>query len=77
MKPDESSIEDQISRLPDRERTRLALRLLENLEPGRDEKNVDVLWLDEAERRLKRYDEGLVEARDAEEAISEVERQLK
>jgi hypothetical protein len=40
MKPDESSIEDQISRLPDRERARLALRLLESLEPGGDE-NVD------------------------------------
>jgi hypothetical protein len=35
------------------------------------------LWLDEAERRLKRCDEGLTEARDAKEAISEIERQLK
>lgn len=76
MKPEDSSIEDQISRLPDEERARLALKLLESLEPGEDE-DVDALWLDEAERRLKRYDEGASEGRDAEEVISEIERQLK
>ncbi|MEX0706389.1 MAG: addiction module protein [Woeseia sp.] len=76
MKPEDSSIEDQISRLPDEERARLALKLLESLEPGEDE-DVDALWLDEAERRLKRYDEGVSEGRDAEEVISEIERQLK
>ena len=57
MKSDQSTLEDQISRLPDRERARLALRLLESLEPGSDE-NVDELWLDEAERRLGDYDKG-------------------
>ena len=76
MKPDQSSLEDQISRLPNRERARLALRLLESLEPGSDE-SVDDLWLDEAERRLENYDKGLTDARDAEEAIAEIERQLK
>ena len=76
MKPDRSSLEDQISRLSDRERARLALRLLESLEPGSDE-NVDDLWLDEAERRLESYDKGLTDARDAEEAIAEIEHQLK
>ncbi|MDZ7768074.1 MAG: addiction module protein [Woeseiaceae bacterium] len=76
MKPEDSSIEDQISRLPDEERARLALKLLESLEPGEDE-DVDALWLDEAERRLKLYDEGASEGRDAEEVISEIERQLK
>lgn len=76
MKPDQSSLEDQISRLPDRERARLALRLLESLEPGSDD-GVDDLWLDEAERRLQNYDKGLTDARDAEEAIVEIERQLR
>jgi putative addiction module component (TIGR02574 family) len=75
MKADDSSIEDQISRLPDEERARLALKLLESLEPGQDE-DVDELWLDEAERRLNRYDEGTSEARDADEVISEIERQF-
>lgn len=76
MKPDQSSLEDQVSRLPDRERARLALRILESLEPGSDE-NVDDLWLDEAERRLESYDRGLTDARDAEEAIAEIEHQIK
>ena len=76
MKPDRPSLEDQISRLPDRERARLALRLLESLEPGSDE-DTDDLWLEEAERRLEDYDKGLTDARDAEEAIAEIERQLK
>jgi putative addiction module component (TIGR02574 family) len=76
MKADDSSIEDQISRLPDEERARLALKLLESLEPGQDE-DVDELWLDEAERRLNRYDEGTSEARDADEVISEIERQFR
>ena len=76
MKPDTASLEEQAAQLPHRERARLALWLLESLEPGADE-NVDELWLDEAERRLRRYDEGAHQARDAEEAISEIERQLK
>jgi putative addiction module component (TIGR02574 family) len=76
MKSDVSSIEDQISRLPNRERARLALKLLESLEPGQDE-DVDELWLDEAERRLAKHDSGLSEARDVEEAISGIERRLK
>lgn len=75
MKPDQSSLEDQISRLSDRERARLALRLLESLEPGSDD-SADDLWLDEAERRLRNYDKGLTAARDAEEAIAEIEREL-
>lgn len=76
MKLDKADIEDQASRLSHRERARLALKLIESLEPGRDE-DVDALWLDEAERRLARYDAGATQARDAEETISEIEAQLK
>jgi hypothetical protein len=50
--------------------------MIESLEPGVDE-DVDTLWLDEAERRLERYDRGHSEARDAEEAIADAERNLK
>jgi hypothetical protein len=50
--------------------------LIESLEPGKDE-DVAELWLDEAERRLKDYDEGAAEARDAEEALSEIQSRLK
>lgn len=76
MKSDRPSVEEQAARLPHRERARLALRLIESLEPGHDE-DVDELWLNEAERRLGAYDSSTTHARDAEEAISEIERQLK
>ena len=50
MKP-ENNLEDQVIGLPHRDRARIALKLIESLEPGRDE-DVSELWLDEAERRL-------------------------
>ena len=76
MKRDQASVEEQAAQLPHRERARLALRLIESLEPGHDE-DVDELWLSEAERRLREYDRGATQARDADEAVSEIERQLK
>jgi hypothetical protein len=75
MKPDEQSIEDQAAQLPHRDRARLALRLIASLDPGQDE-DVDELWLDEAEQRLNGYDEGVMRAEHAEEAISDIERDL-
>ena len=63
-------------RLPHRERAKLALRLIESLDPGEDE-DVSEIWLAEAERRLKACDEGTIEARDIDEALSEVEQRLK
>jgi hypothetical protein len=76
MKRDHASVEEEAAQLPHRERARLALRLIESLEPGHDE-DVDELWLNEAERRLREYDRGTTQARDTDEAISEIERQLK
>lgn len=75
MKRDEQSVEEQAARLSHRDRARLALRLIESLEPGQDE-DVDGLWLDEAEQRLRKYDQGATQARNAEDAIADVERQL-
>jgi hypothetical protein len=75
MKRDDQSLEEQAARLSHRDRARLALRLIESLEPGQDE-DVDRLWLDEAELRLRKHDQGATQARDAEDAIAEIERQL-
>lgn len=75
MKRDEMGVEEQAVRLSHRDRARLALRLIESLDPGQDE-DVDGLWLDEAEQRLRRYDQGATQARDAEDAIADIERQL-
>ena len=76
MKRDEISVEEQAARLSHRDRARLALRLIESLEPGQDE-DVDGLWLEEAEQRLRKHDQGATQARDAEAAIADIERQLK
>ena len=75
MKP-ENNLEDQVIRLPHRDRARIALMLIESLEPGQDE-DASELWLNEAERRLAAYDAGETSARDADEVFSEVEQQLK
>ena len=74
MKPD-NDLEDQVIHLPHRERARIALKLIESLDPGKDE-DVSSLWLDEAEQRLAEFDAGKTDARDADEVFSEVERQL-
>ena len=70
------SLEDEVAKLPHRDRARIALKLIESLEPGRDE-DVSELWLDEAERRLAAYDAGDMGVRDADEVFSEVEPQIK
>lgn len=76
MGSDPTMIEKDAIRLSHRERARLALRLIESLDPGKDE-DVEELWLTEAERRLKAYDEGTASARDIDDALSEIEKQLK
>jgi putative addiction module component (TIGR02574 family) len=76
MGSDPTAIESDAIRLPHRERARLALRLIESLDPGKDE-DVDELWLAEAERRLRQYDEGKADARDIDDALSEIEQQLR
>ncbi len=76
MKTPANSIENQIAQLPHRERARLALALIESLDPGKDEDAADH-WLDEAEHRLEKYDQGATDAMDVDEALAEIERQLK
>ena len=50
MKSSDTNLEDQVIRLPHRDRARIALALIDSLDPGKDE-DVTELWLDEAERR--------------------------
>ena len=70
------TIEKDAAKLSHRERARLALRLIESLDPGKDE-DVDEVWLAEAERRLRDYDSGKTKARNANDALEEIEQQLK
>jgi hypothetical protein len=76
MRSDPTTIENDAIQLTHRERARLALRLIESLDPGNDE-DVDDVWLTEAKRRLKEYDEGTASARDIDDALSEIEKQLR
>ena len=76
MGSDPKAIEKDAGKLSHRERARLALRLIESLDPGKEE-DVDELWLSEAERRLKEYDSGKTKARNVDDVLAEIEQQLK
>lgn len=69
------NIEKQAQMLEPSERARLALRLIESLDPGTDE-DTEELWLDEAERRISEFDAGNTEARPVDEVIAEIEQKL-
>lgn len=75
MTSESRKIEEKAQELPAKERARLALRLIESLDPGEDE-DVEELWLDEAERRLADYDAGKIKSRPADEVFSEIEKKL-
>ena len=61
--------------LPQKDRARIAMKLIESLDPGADEE-AEAFWLEEAESRLADYDAGTVGARPVEEVISEIRTKL-
>lgn len=69
-------IEEQAKRLPQKDRARLALSLIESLDPGTDE-DAEALWLDEADKRLKSYDAGETQSRPFDDVIAEIKTGLK
>lgn len=73
MKRINPDIENQAIGLPQEDRARLALALIESLDQGKDE-DVAELWLDESERRLAAYDAGASPCREAEASLLEIER---
>ncbi|MCH8135145.1 MAG: addiction module protein [Proteobacteria bacterium] len=72
MKAELASVEDQARNLTADERARLALKLIESLDPGEDE-DAKELWLDEAQRRLADHDSRETVARPADDVLSEIE----
>ena len=70
------NLEDQVKKLPLKDRARLALSLIESLDPGTDE-DAEALWLDEAEKRLKAYDAGKTESHRVKDVIAEIKSGLK
>ncbi len=65
------NLEEQVKRLPQKDRARLAMRLIESLDPGTDE-DAEALWLDEAEIRLRAYDAGKTQSRPVNDVIAEI-----
>jgi putative addiction module component (TIGR02574 family) len=76
MSSSNRDIEEQAKRLPQKDRARLALSLIESLDPGTDE-DAEALWLDEAEKRLKAYDAGETQSRAVNEVVAEIKSGLK
>jgi putative addiction module component (TIGR02574 family) len=70
-----SEIEKELSELPAEERAKLALALIESLEPE-GEGDVAEAWRIEAERRYQEFLDGKVQAIPAEEVFARVRRRL-
>jgi putative addiction module component (TIGR02574 family) len=76
MSSSNRDIEKEAKSLPQKERARLALSLIESLDPGLDE-DAEALWLEEADIRLKAYDAGETQSRPVDEVIAEIKSGLK
>ncbi len=70
-----AEIEEELLRLPERDRAALAEHLLLSLVPGEDV-DAENEWLEEAERRYQAYRDGKIRARPAREAIEEARKKL-
>jgi putative addiction module component (TIGR02574 family) len=76
MSSSNRDIEEQAKRLPQKDRARLAMSLIESLDPGTDE-DAESLWLNEAEKRLQNYDAGKTQSRPVNEVVAEIKSGLK
>ncbi len=70
-----SEIQKELSELPADERAKLALALVESLEPE-EEGDIAEAWRIEAERRYEQYLRGEVKAIPGEEVFANVRRRL-
>jgi len=71
-----ADLEERARQLPVNDRARLALALIESLEPA-DEGDIAEAWRVEAERRCRQIDRGEVKLIPAAEAFDDVRRSLK
>ena len=76
MSSSNRNLEEKVKRLPQKDRARLAMSLIESLDPGTDE-DAEALWLDEAEKRLKAYDAEKTQSRPVSDVIAEIKSGLK
>jgi len=70
-----SEIAKELSELPAQERAKLALALIESLEPE-EEGDIAEAWRVEAERRYEQYRRGEVKSIPADEVFEKIRRRL-
>jgi putative addiction module component (TIGR02574 family) len=70
-----SEIQQELAELPAKERARLALALVESLEPE-EEGDIAEAWRVEAERRLEQYNRGEITGVPREQVFANVRRRL-
>ena len=70
-----SEIQQELAELPAKERAKLALALVESLEPE-EEGDIAEAWRVEAERRLEQYNRGEITAVPGEQVFANVRRRL-
>ena len=70
-----SEIQEELAELPAGDRAKLALALVESLEPA-EEGDIAEAWRLEAERRYEQYLRGEVEAIPGEEVFANIRRRL-
>jgi putative addiction module component (TIGR02574 family) len=71
-----AEIQRELSELSPEERAKLALALVESLEPE-DEGDVAEAWRVEAERRYEQYKRGEIQAVPGDEVFARIRRQLR
>jgi len=74
-----NQLRSEALRLSAESRARLATTLIESLEGGaeRVEREIEAMWADEAEQRLRRHEAGEVEAVPANEVLAEIRQRLR
>ena len=76
MNSSSRNLEEELKKLPQKDRARLALSLIASLDPGTDE-DAEAIWLDEAAKRLKAYDAGESHSQPVNDVIAEMKSDLK
>lgn len=70
-----SELERQLRALSEEERARLALSLIESLEPAEAD-DIEMAWRAEIDARVEAYDKGMIKSIPGEEIFAEIRRYL-
>jgi putative addiction module component (TIGR02574 family) len=70
-----AELEQEASRLPEKDRAVLAHHLIASIDPGEDG-DAEGVWLEEAERRYQAYRQGKLSGKPAEQVFREAKSKL-